>query len=321
VNRSFLLLAKEYIFWKRMVTMNRRSSLVQGCAKVLERRGFSVATANGIRSCFDIVSKNRDRIMFIKVVENIDSITPNEAKALLQLGNFFDGDVFVLSKKRKDSKISGTTQFVRHGVACVSEVGLDQLLDGKRLAKAEPFLKVKYKVDGEGLKKIRKLSGASLRDLSDRLSISKETIHRYEGSGYATYGNLAKLEKFFHKELSDRTGLERAVQAYPHQYKTLSGDLDMRIMLMKTSPFEMLAKMNHRYEMGKEANIRTMKKLAEFYRGLAKVLDDDRQFFASKGGTPKKADIEGIPVLGFRELSRLHNEKELIELILSRTKG
>jgi putative transcriptional regulator len=301
--------------------MDRRASLVRGCANALEKRGFSVATAKGLRSCFDIVSKNRDRIMFIKVVENIDSITQNEADTLLRLGDFFDGDVFVLSKKRKGARMPGTMRFARHGVTCVSESGLDQILDGKMLAKAEPFLKVKYRVDGNGLRRIRKLSGISLRDLSNKVHISKETLHRYEGSGYATAGNMSKLEGFFNIGLSDRAEPWQQESRDASAYKSLSWGLDMKVMLLKASPFEMLAKMNHRYEMGKEANIRTMRKLAEFYRSLADVLDDDKQFFASRGGMPKKASVEGIPVVGMKELSKLHDEKELIELILSRTKS
>lgn len=289
-------------------------------SKLLERYGFDQTYASGLRSSFDIISKKRDRVMILKFVDNIDSLSKSDALALKKLNGFFDADVFVVFRTYKGRKAERETIFTRHGVDCLSHATFESALNGGNIVRAERFMKAKYRVDSNELKRLRKLQNISMNSLSTKLKISKDTIYRYErGTGFATKPTLRKLEGFFKTTLVEtQTKVEKQNENYV--YHKISNTLDVNFLDVGSSPFFMLGKKHSRYEIAYESDRRTMKKLADFYKKLSDVLDDDYPFFI-KNENNKLDNLDGIPLISNKELRTIRDEKELLDIIQSRKKN
>lgn len=284
----------------------------------MDRYGFSEAVAKDFRSCFDIVSSRNGRITFVKVVENIDSLTMEDARALDKLGDFFDANRFIVFRSYKGRVSPKGTSFTRHGMECVSERDFESVLNGTELKHAERFTGAKYRVDAAKLRELRRIYNISIRKLSESVGVSKDSIHRYEkGDAYATGESLKRLEKFFNVKLSygPTTGSASRTERREH---VRPGPMFVKRVTVGSPPFSVLAKGGFRYEIGPSSDTRTMKKLAAFYRRAEGVLDHDYMFFIS--GSQRRGSIDGTPVLSRAELSRIEDEGSLIELITSRRK-
>ena len=82
--------------------------------------------------------------------------------------------------------------------------------------------------------------------------------------------------------------------------------------------FDIVGKRHSRFEIARQADPRTMAKVAFFYRKLIDVLPDDYRFFmVRKRGSD---NLKGIPLLTQKEIAKAKTEGELIDLILERMK-
>jgi predicted transcriptional regulator len=295
-----------------------REELLMKYSRLLERYGFSETYAYNMRSSFDIISRKRDRIMILKLVDNIDSLGEGEASSLRKLGGFFDADVFVVFNKYKGKGTGKDLVFTRHGVDCISNSTFESVLNGKRPPKAQRFIGAKFKIDASELKRLRTLQNMSMKSLSTIVKVSKDSIYRYEkGEAFAKGPALKKLEAFFKTnviEVPENT----TAQPISYKYHKINESLDIDFINVGASPFHMLGKRHSRYEIGIEADSRTMKKMADFYKSFSSVLDEDYQFFIAHKTIRER--IYGIPVLTKEELSRIKEEKELIDAISSKKK-
>ncbi|MFI5412764.1 MAG: helix-turn-helix domain-containing protein [Candidatus Micrarchaeales archaeon] len=297
-----------------------RESILRRYSKLLERYGFSETYAYGLRSSFDIISKKREKVMILKFVENIDSLSTNEAETLKKLDNFFDADVFVVFKNYKGKNPDKDTVFTRHGVDCLSYSTLEDVLEGKRTQRAQRFIKRKYKINSFELKRLRKMQNLSARSLSQLTKVSKDTIYRYEkGDSYATQPKLKKLESFFNTTLEE-ISIQHEKTEHNYKYQRVNESLELGFLEVGSSPFQMLGKKRFRYEIGGDADHRTMKKVASFYKRFSEVLNEDHPFFVTSRKTLKD-NFDGIPVLTEKELKKIKEEKELLDIIESRTRS
>lgn len=294
-----------------------KKSLLKKYSRLLQTRGFSDATAYGLRSSFDIITKKKDRVLLLKLVDNIDSISDKEANALKELSTFFDGEAFIIYQNYKNKKVNDKLIFSRHGISCVSSNTFEILLDGTDIARAQRFVKTKYKVDAELLKKMRALSGFSIRELSREVGVSKDTIYRYENARtFSTSRNLKKLEKFFDYRLTEASYTKIPEFQETMKFTSVKG---ISMVNLDAAPFNMLAKRHFRYEAGSQLDQRTRKKIAAFYRDLASVLEEDYPFFVtdSENGAD---NVDGIPIIKRKELAKIKAEKDLLDIISTRTK-
>ncbi len=298
--------------------MDNESS-VRRYSRLLQRHGFSDTYASGMRSTFDIIARKRDRVVILKLVDNIDSLGKAEAESLKKLNDFFDADVYVVFRTYKGAPARKEMLFTRHGVDCVSQDTLESVLNEKRLPRAEKFLGRKYRIDANELKRLRKLQDLSMRGLSSTVKISKDTIYRYErGGAFATEPTLKKMQSLFKTNMVEMPGEPKRPDV-SYEYHKINRDLDVKFIDLGSSPFYMLGKRHYRYEIGIEMDNRTMKKLVTFYKGFSSVLSEDYPFIIAKGKA--KENIYGIPVLSKKELESIVDEKDLIDTLASRKKN
>jgi len=283
--------------------------------RLLEQNGFANLSATKFRSFFDIIALKKGRVLLLKLVDNIDSVSSEQAIALKKLGAFFNGEAFVIGKNRKGRQISDDVRLQRHGVSCISYDTLELVLNNTHIKMAERFVGTKCTIDGTALRRLRRLSGLSMRGLGSLVGLSKDSIYRYENNAQGiTEANLAKLEKFFSTPLSI---LEESGEASQRYCKFMDFD-GMSMLQLNKDPFELLAKGNSRYEVGRTANGRTMSKWAELYLTINKIFGD-YPFFASRGRRGS-CSINGVPIIGMEELKKAETEEDLIELVTTRSR-
>jgi predicted transcriptional regulator len=298
-----------------------RQHYIRTIVSILERNCFSVAYVERLRSCFDIMAEKGGRILIIKFVKNIDAVTAAEANALKKLAGFFGAETFIVGVFRKSLKLESGVRFSRHGIPCMSIDSIDTVIFRKRLAIAERFIGAKYMVDRDVIRKLRQISGLSIKRFAAETKISKDSIYRYEkGGAYATYSNLHKLENFFYEAVSEKSRIE-PVWTDDQKTEVIMDHVGHSLLFMRieAAPFEMVGKGRFRYEAGRQTNQRTMVKWSILYSEIADILKNDYPFFIAEGkNSPKR--VGRIPSVSRSELGSVGNEEELIALVSANMK-
>lgn len=293
----------------------RRRSLVESSTRLVEREGYASVRADELRSFFDMIVEKHGSLYIIKFMENIDALAPAEATALGKLGAFLDGSVLVVGDRCRTGRLRHSTAFTRHGVTCISGESLEEALHGRIRKRAARFVSDRSEIDGHELQRLRRLYGLSMRRLAEHVGISKDSILRYESrSGSVTPENLKKLEGFF------GSGLDRGLQAgaaMPARYSAFM-NTGMKAARLDMDPFATVIKGRARYETGREANYRTMRKWAVLYRALNDLLGDYQFFVTAK--KRRGSAIEGVPLIAREELEAACGEEGLRELIYENSK-
>ncbi|EQD49443.1 transcriptional regulator, XRE family, partial [mine drainage metagenome] len=290
--------------------------------RLIDAYGFEYADIVSIRTCFDVLAVKRDEKLILKFAENINSVTSNEAVALKKLRDFLGASVLIIASRGGGDRLYDTSSFTRKGITCLSSKAFEDYLNNINIPKAHKFIRNRRRIDSSKLVQERRISGLSIRKLSNALGISKDSLSRYERSNaYVKDSTLKKLEKFFSTDLSIAEHEQEHDVAAPANSWHISRDKQLFLGIFdrfidNTPPFTVLAEKSIRYEVGTANDSRAIKRLAAAYGEIGKVLSTDRQFIIS-GLTHGKPSLHGVPILTRRE-SELRDESQLLELIESR---
>ncbi len=293
----------------------RRKSLTRHGAKLVEREGYASVRAGDLRSFFDVIAEKRSSLYIIKFMENIDALAPMEAAALRNLGAFLEGTALVVGDRCTAGSLRDGTAFMRHGIACISGGSLEGTLHGLTAKRAMRFFSERSAINGQELQRLRKLYGLSMRELAEQACVSKDSIFRYESLREGiTPTNLKKLENFFESRLGRAPSARESGSARYGAFMNTG----MKAVKLDMDPFTSAIKGRERYEAGREANYRTMKKWATLYKALNEVLGD-YPFFVTKQKGHRRA-IDGVPIIPKEELESAHEEEGLLNLIYENAK-
>ena len=290
----------------------RRQALLEKGRKLLDREGYASVNASSLRSFFDVIAEKQGMLYVMKFIDNIDSLSGWEAAALLKLSYLFGGRAIVVGAEYKGRRIRQRTRFIRHGIACVSHSSLESVLHGEEIPETKPFIGQNIGIDCERLRQLRALYGISMRRLAGLTGVSKDSICRYEsGREDITERNLSRLEGFFSQDLhhipvsssqrSDRIRYGRFLNT------------KLRGIALNRDPFIAVANGSSRYEAGREADPRTMRKWASVYRSMNEVFGD-YPFFAVAHGQGNKT-VDGVPLIESTCLANVTDEHTLRSLI------
>ena len=261
---------------------------VAASARLIDVYGFEHVDIASVRTCFDILAERRGRMLILKFVENINSVTPTEATALHKLQDFLKADALVVASHGRDEKLSDDEYYTRNGIKCLSVDAFEDYLNGVGIPKAQKFIRGRRRLDSSKLRLERGLSGLSIRKLAGIVGISKDSLSRYEhGDAYVRESTLKKLETFFSSSLSasePAIGSEALGRTRMENSAAEKNGLALRAFsrfIDNAPPFALLAEKSIRYEIGITDDSRTIKRLAAAYREIGKILSNDRQFIIS----------------------------------------
>ncbi|MCI4350116.1 MAG: helix-turn-helix domain-containing protein [Thermoplasmata archaeon] len=180
------------------VSTRRREKAIEGIRDLLERSGFYVSDAHGIRpTSFDLLARRDSLLLILKVLKNIDAFDPAEARRLRERGQLFPAAPIVVGETSGGTALEAGVVYNRYDVAVVTLETLgDLLLEG-----VPPFLfsspgGIFARVDGPRLRTAREARALSLGALASVAGVSRRTIQLYEEGAGAEVDVVERLERY-----------------------------------------------------------------------------------------------------------------------------
>lgn len=292
-----------------------RDNLIRETCSRLLREGYAAFYCAGTRGCFDIVARREGELLLLKVLENIDALTEQQALDLRKIALMFGAKYFILGEATKEERMRDGALYERHGVPALSLKTFGEIIAEAVYPEIRKFKTFSVAIDGKKLAIARQELGLSLSELAEKAGISRETLYRYEhGRTGASEENAERLEKVL--DVDVRKPID------PFEGKALRVDERTVFSLMgfesvkaKSAPFEFAAKERSKVIAGEEMDIRTMRKRAGIYGKISEIFDSSACFLLRESA---RDVIEGIPVVRKGEMKEMKKPRDLLKLIEER---
>ncbi|EQD49657.1 transcriptional regulator, XRE family [mine drainage metagenome] len=176
-----------------------RERSIRRIREMLERAGFFVSDAHGIRpSSFDLAARRDSLLLLVKVLKNIDTLNRNEATRLLELGRLFPAVAIVVGETSGASELEPGVVYTRYEAPIIREETLQEYVE-KALA---PFLLsspggVFARIDGGHLRELREARALSLGAMAAIAGVSRHSVQLYEDGSGAEMSVVARIEEYF----------------------------------------------------------------------------------------------------------------------------
>lgn len=325
--------------------MHSRDQSIERIRSFLERAGFYVADAHGIRpSSFDLAARRDATLLLLKVLKNIDALDAGEAERLRELGALFPAIVLVIGHASGASELDAGVVYTRYDVPIVNEETLVEFLEKGIL----PFLYARpggtfARVDGERLRRLRLARGLSLGTLASIAGVSRRAIQLYEDGAGAEITVIDRIEGYLGQPVVEPIDLfeterppaaardappsDAAPSDGPEHGVPPSGDpwrdgvlrqldgIGLEMTVTRRAPFDALARTPD-ILLAAIGSLRTALHRAEVLYGLARVAEGHAMFVVRE--TVHRPTIDGLPILSIRELRRHRDPDELLEAITER---
>lgn len=292
----------------------------------LRATGFRVARMKFKGSCFDLVASRIFTLLFIKVLQNIDSISVEQAEDLKRLSKFFRATPLVVGIKTKNEELEDGVVYERFGIYAINPATLyDMLVENELPAIFAERGGFYVNIDGELLRALREERGYSLGELANLLGVSRKSLQNYErGKSAVSLEVAVRLEQIFDAPMArpidvlsarveanldskPETPLEREI------FERLQ-ELGMGVIKVKRAPFNAVSKEDEfRILTGIEAKkTPTTVKKARMVDEVSRIINSDGVFILERTRTEVVGEIPLIPKETLREI---RDADELIEVI------
>lgn len=317
-----------------------RRELVQKVRGLLAQTGFLVSEPSNLRPmAFDIVARRDDDLLIVKVLTNVDSLSPEVAGELKVLAEVLEADPLLVGERASSRDLEPGVIYARHGIPIVTSATLEEhLLEGVRpLVYAAPG-GYYVNIDGETLHALREERGLSLGDLASAAGVSRRAISMYEEGMGAMVDVAAKLEEFLQAPLVEALDPFDPPQDRDEELEVLgidelADDLVRRILHRMQSlgfqivpvgrvPFNAISRdadggdPSHLILTGVSDLDGRLVRRAKVMSNVSEVTERASAVFVRERRT--KVEVEGTPLIDREELERLDGPDAILELIKER---
>ena len=327
-----------------------REKAIQRIQDLLERGGFFVSDAHGVRpSSFDLAARRDSLLLLIKVLKNIDTLSREEASRLAELGQLFPAVTVVVGETSGASELEAGVVYSRYEIPILTEETLEELLHKG----VPPFLLsapggIFARIDGDRFRELREGRGLSLGAMAKIAGVSRHSIQLYEEGGGAEIVVVERIEQYFGEPLavpidlldfmrrrageraveSDAPAVEGPASAPPRATDRLRADVFARLFGMGwevvptlRAPFDAFTRTPQDTAVREIlltaiGSLRTAQHRAELLRQLARVTERHAMFVVPD--PIPRSSIDGLPVLSVDELARHRDRDELLDEIEER---
>jgi len=307
-------------------------ALIPKICNTLEKCGFDVWEERNTRIIsFDIVARKDALLLVMKVLGNIDSLTKDQANDLMVLAKLLKASPVVIGLKSTLQTLEDGIIYLRYGVPIITPNTLDDFfLEGiPPLIYAAPggFY---VNIDGRSLKSMREKEQIGLGTLANVAGVSRKAIQMYEDGMSATVDVTIKLEEFLGRPLSEPLDpfkyckeLEE-ILTKSKGFKDGTNDVFMKLDSMgyeviqtHRCPFDALSKDAQNLILtGVEKAKPGLEIRARMTSEISRIADRYSVFIMDAKVTKK--NIAGTPVITKKELKKMSDSEEVIELIVER---
>jgi len=292
----------------------RENTIREACALLL-REGYAAFYCAGTRGCFDIVARTEGELLLIKVLENIDALTEQQAHDLRKIALMFGAKYFLVGEATKEERMLDGALYERHGIPALSLKTFGGIVSEGIYPEMRKFKGLSVAIDGRKLSSARQELGLTLSELAEKAGISRETLYRYEhGKTGAREEHAEKLERVLDADL--RKPIDPfAGKALRVDERTVFSIMGFESVKAKSAPFEFAARERRKVIAGEEMDLRTMRKRANIYGKISEIFGSSACFLLRKS---QKDAIEGIPVVRKEEMKEMRKPRDLLKLIEER---
>ena len=185
-----------------------RKNILDDVTSLLTSFGFKTSNIYD-RNCFDLLARKKDILIILKILVNIDSLTPTQAEELSKISGTFLASPIIIGYKSKHNYLEEDIVYERHEIPVISPQTLCNIIVND--IHPEIFAKrggYYVKINGNLLKNLREKNNLSLKELADISHVSRETIYKYEKGNSQTYPETAMmLEQVLNSPITESINL------------------------------------------------------------------------------------------------------------------
>ncbi|WP_456475724.1 transcriptional regulator [Candidatus Pyrohabitans sp.] len=303
--------------------MQERLNLFLRVLEIFEKRGFEISEACILsNACFDFFARQGGKLLLVKVLANIDSLTDTQAKDIVKVAATLGAAPVIVGEKKTTEALQEGVVYLRHGLACVSEQTLENALDSEYPALLCYRGGYYASIDGTLLKNLRKAHNLSRPALAKQVGLSPKAIYRYEEEETsATFETAFKLEEFFSTPLVKPLNIFRVPGlgecGSPAANLAVLRSLGFEVYPVRKAPFSALTKSREAVLLAKAARCcsREVMERAKILRSIAETVNRGAFILLDSG---RVKNISGVATIARRELEELQDARHLLELIEER---
>ncbi len=308
-----------------------RWNLINQTRELLSKAGFYVSRPHNVRSIsFDIVARRDSTLLIIKVLQNADALSHENAEEMKLLAEVLEGAPLVIAEKSSSGKIEPGVIYSRMGVPILAYETLEEYLkEGEApLVFAAPggFY---TRINGDVLRRIREEWGISLGELASVAGVSRKAIQMYEEGMSAEVDVAIALEEYLQIPLiepldpfvytpKERVALERfdLEDDFDRMVIEFLDSMGYHVFPTLKCPFDALSEKERDViltNMGEYT--RTLAKKAEIVREVSDIAEQEAVIFLRR--EVRRKELKGVPIITIDELMNSSFE-DLMTLIQER---
>ncbi|MBU3896398.1 MAG: hypothetical protein KJ697_00480 [Nanoarchaeota archaeon] len=294
-----------------------KEAVLKVSVKTLENAGYVICNYNG---CFDIVAK-KDRLLLLKILQNIDSFSREQANNLKTIANNLDAVAILIGENTTREKLKDGIVYERFEIPCISPKTLDSLITHEIFPKIYRDKGGLYvEINSEMLKETRENKKLTQRELAEIVGVNKKVIYEHEKKELRMVLDIAqKLEGILNKKIIKPINIlnhvQHKIQTYPkdiieQDVGSKLSKLGFKIDYVRQAPFDVFAKEKTMIVSDVESNKRKMKKRATELRGFIHTVERPAVMIAEES---REENVEGIPIIKRKDLKEL-TSKEILKI-------
>ena len=311
-----------------------RNDLVKNVRETLIKAGFYVSDLYSIRlPGFDLVARRDNSLLIIKVLTNIDSLSEDIAKELRVLSTLLKGSPLLVGEKNGLEKLEDDVVYFRFGIYAITINTLkDHLLDGIPIKAYAAPGGIYVNLDEKKLQMLRQEQGISLGSFARFVRVSRKTAQLYEKGMNARVEVASRIEELLADSITQPIDIlktpseenkhtivyqKNRLKEFQLEIFSLLEHVGYKIIPMDKCPFEAVSKEKERIILTcvHKYNKKLIEK-AHIISGISKITEKHAVLFTDK--ETRKKNVEGTPLIWKKELKKMREPEEIIELIIER---
>ena len=175
----------------------KRAEMLDATESILKRAGFQVSERCVARSsCFDFVARREKHLAFIKVPNNVGSVSIRDASELQTISGCFSATPLFIGDRNRRKPLEDDTVYIRYSICTITCKTLEDMVfrEMHPLVEAGPG-GYYVNLDGNVIREKRQKLGLSVGKLAEMIGISRRTLYGYEkGMAKASVSAAYNLE-------------------------------------------------------------------------------------------------------------------------------
>ncbi|MEM2934882.1 MAG: transcriptional regulator, partial [Candidatus Thermoplasmatota archaeon] len=296
-----------------------KEELLQSTQMLLTRSGFYCSGVCKIRpSSFDFVARRDNLLLIIKVLNNIDSISEENAKEIISISRFLGALPIIVGEKTCSTFLEDDIVYFRYGVPILTLKTLENYIRGRPPVVCAAPGGFYVNIDGETFSRLKKEKELSIGQLARIAGVSRKTIQMYERGERASVEVAEKMARYIGYDFIKPITLFEEIEREEIEMKEIKDEM-LKIMeeigafIFPTyrSPFNAVSKLlDEIFIVG--INDKRIFERARIISNISRVIERKSIILAEKS---KIKFIEGVPVIEKSDLRKVKEPEELIDML------